>query len=543
MGGLERGLAFLVNSAPPCLLFEDDHLLVANKPAGLNTHSPSPHAGEGLYDWLRHREPRWSSLAIIHRLDKETSGVIVFAKSVQANQSLTRQFTERKIRKRYLLLTDHPVPDREFSVRSVIVRQGDRYISRSSTVDADPAETTFRFLGKLERFNLMEARPETGRTHQIRVHAADQGFPILGDLLYGGSPAERVFLHAEEIILAHPVSGETLRFEALHDFPAGSRLALRNAIIDPDDTNAYRLIHGESDRWPGQYLERYGDYLLSQSERPLDANALERVQFFAKSTAARGIYHKTWSRHVRQTKAEQSSPQPVSGEEAPGVFEIVENGIKFEISFREGYSVGIFLDQRDNRRRLLTGHVAADFPLYQPPATQSEVLNTFAYTCGFSVCAARAGARVTSLDVSNKYLTWGKRNFQLNGLDPAVHDFIYGDTFDWMRRFAKRGREFDVIVLDPPTFSQSRESGVFQAEKHYGKLVAAALPVLKRGGLLLCSTNAARLEPERFLAMISQSIEGARRQLRQQKYFPQPIDFPISREEPAYLKTVWLRID
>src|SRR5213594_3199576 len=81
------------------LLFEDEHLLVVNKPAGLSTHAPAPFAGEGLYDWLRHREPRWASLAIIHRLDKETSGVIVFSKTPRANRSLTEQFTKRSVRK------------------------------------------------------------------------------------------------------------------------------------------------------------------------------------------------------------------------------------------------------------------------------------------------------------------------------------------------------------------------------------------------------------------------------------------------------------
>src|SRR5438552_11715034 len=73
----------------PCVIFEDDHLLVVNKPAGLNTHAPSPYAGEGMYDWLRPREPRWGKLAIIHRLDKETSGVMVFSKTPLANRSLT----------------------------------------------------------------------------------------------------------------------------------------------------------------------------------------------------------------------------------------------------------------------------------------------------------------------------------------------------------------------------------------------------------------------------------------------------------------------
>src|SRR5437762_14022846 len=95
---------------PLLILFEDEHLLVVNKPAGMNTHAPSPFAGEGLYDWLRNREPRWASLAIIHRLDKETSGVMVFAKTPLANRSLTKQFTERAVQKKYLLITDRPPP-------------------------------------------------------------------------------------------------------------------------------------------------------------------------------------------------------------------------------------------------------------------------------------------------------------------------------------------------------------------------------------------------------------------------------------------------
>jgi 23S rRNA (cytosine1962-C5)-methyltransferase len=169
-------------------------------------------------------------------------------------------------------------------------------------------------------------------------------------------------------------------------------------------------------------------------------------------------------------------------------------------------------------------------------------LNCFAYTCGFSVCAAKAGARTTSLDLSKKYLEWGKRNFTRNGLDPAAHDFIFGDTFDWLRRLAKKGRAFDVIVLDPPTFSQSKEHGTFRAEKDFGKLVTAALPVLKPGGILFASTNAAEFSPEEFLADIETAVRVAKRKIVKQHYVPQPPDFPISRDEPAYLKTVWMKI-
>jgi 23S rRNA (cytosine1962-C5)-methyltransferase len=319
---------------------------------------------------------------------------------------------------------------------------------------------------------------------------------------------------------------------------------LRSAIIEPDLTNAFRLIHGASDGWRGWFVEKLGDFLLSQSESSLNEKQREELSRLAKIFDARGAYHKILSRQVRHATMTESSPQLIFGEAAPERFEILENGVRYEMSFAEGYSVGLFLDQRDNRRRFLTGRVAADFPFFKSKIGnwKLEILNCFAYTCGFSVCAATAGAKTTSLDLSKKYLAWGKRNFALNGIDPAQHDFIFGDTFDWLRRFAKKGRAFDVIVLDPPTFSQSKESGMFRVEKDFGKLVAAALPVLKPSGVLFCSTNAADFPPEKFLAEIEKAA-AARRKILQKHYFPQPPDFPVSREEPAYLKTGWMRVE
>lgn len=529
----------------PCVIFEDEHLLVINKPAGMNTHAPSPFAGEGIYDWLRAREPRWAALAIIHRLDKETSGVLVFGKSALANRSLTEQFSDRTIRKKYFLLADRPMPARELVVKSKIIRAGDRYVSGPT---GEMAETRFKQIRSNERTRLghktdavecfeIEAEPLTGRTHQIRVHAAEKGFPILGDTLYGGSRFARVCLHAAEITLKHPSTLEERTFRAPVDFASDARVDLRAALIDAQETNAFRLIHGTSDGFPGFHVERLNDFLLAQSEKPLTEPQQARLRDI--STHSTGVYHKILSRHVRGASATEVSPQLIHGEAAPERFTVRENGVQFELSFREGYSVGLFLDQRDNRRRLLTGHIAAGFPLQLAGA---ELLNVFAYTCGFSVCAAKAGAKTTSLDLSKKYLEWGKRNFALNGLDAAEHDFIYGDAFDWLRRLTKKKRAFDVIVLDPPTFSQSKEHGVFRAEKNYGELISAALPLLKSDGVLLASTNAADWAPEDFLAAVEKSIREGKRKILQQHYAPQPPDFPVSRAEPAYLKTVWMRI-
>jgi 23S rRNA (cytosine1962-C5)-methyltransferase len=127
-------------------------------------------------------------------------------------------------------------------------------------------------------------------------------------------------------------------------------------------------------------------------------------------------------------------------------------------------------------------------------------------------------------------------------MDPARHEFIFGDAFDWFRRLAKKKRVFDIIILDPPTFSRSKERGVFQVEKDYGALLAAALPLLKPGGLILASSNTATLGPEKFLDAIDRSLAQSRRRVLARQYIPQPPDFPVHRDEPAHLKTIWLQI-
>jgi len=526
------------NTSRLCL-YEDADLLVVNKPAGMNTHSPAPYAGEGIYDWLRHREPRWADLAIIHRLDKETSGVLVFGKTPAANRSLTDQFTQRTIRKTYVLLTDRSAPSGPLQSVSTIARAGETYVSRPLTGNAPAAETHFRPRGTDLGFFCIEATPLTGRTHQIRVHAAEAGFPVLGDTLYGGTAWTKVCLHAEALVLRHPTLGRVMTFSAPVDFGRDPRLALREAIIDAAETNAFRLVHGSADGYPGWQVDRLDQFLLSQWETELSPS---QRAWLEGAMGRGGAYHKLLQRRVRQTSITDVSPRHVGGQNAPPRFVVRENQLVFELSLQEGYSTGLFLDQRENRRRILKNHVAGGFPLFPTGGSSPALLNAFAYTCGFSVCAAAAGARTTSLDLSAKYLEWGKRNFALNGLAPEQHEFLHGDVFDWLRRLAKKQRTFDVVLLDPPTFSQSKQSGIFRAERDYGSLAGSALKVLRPQGVLFASTNAASLAPERFVAELETAVEKAGRRILQRHFVPQPPDFPISRAEPGYLKTIWLRI-
>jgi 23S rRNA (cytosine1962-C5)-methyltransferase len=348
-----------------------------------------------------------------------------------------------------------------------------------------------------------------------------------------------MWLHAETLKLRHPGSEAPVSFHAPADFDLPAASALRAACVAADETDAFRLVHGAADGSPGWYVDQLDGWLLSQSEQ-----AAAALPAAADAVGAdRPHYHKVLRRQTRETGVVEASPQLVRGSAVPARFVIRENGVRYEVSFGEGGSVGLFLDQRDNRRRLLVNHVAVRFPLIAGDAADREVLNCFAYTCGFSVCAALAGARATSLDLSRKYLEWGRRNFSLNGLDPAAHDFIHGDVFDWLRRLAKKRRQFDVVLLDPPTFSRSKERGEFRAESDFGGLVTAALSVLRPGGVLFASTTAARLTPPRFLSEVHGAVRAAKRRAVQEHYVPQPPDFPITRDEPAHLKTVWLRVE
>lgn len=527
---------------PHLTVFEDDHLLVVSKPPGMNTHAPGPHAGEGLYDWLRRREPRWSGLAIVQRLDRETSGLLVFPKTRKAAGELTRQFSGREVVKEYLLVTDRRPAAGEFEARSWIRKGAGRFESHQREGDGLEARTRFRVEAEEGGRWRLRAEPLTGRTHQIRLHAAEHGIPILGDVLYGGTPHPRLCLHASRLGLRHPETGEALAFRDEARFEAEPAMMLRRAVIDSGATNAWRVVHGAADGRPGWYVDRLGDTWLASVLEDPGASPPEWLLERAREAGARGVYRRLLQRHVRGATPSEAAPVLWWGEPVAGTFPIRENGLTFLMDLAAGYSAGLFLDQRDNRRRLRINWVGPDFPLCEGGWEGRSVLNAFAYTCGFSVAAAIGGARTASLDLSRRALDWGRRNFEANGLDPAAHEFLLGDAMDWFRRLARKGRRFDVVLLDPPTFSQSRERGVFRVESDYAALVTAATRVLAENGVLFASTNAARLDPERFVERVHTGLRDAGRRVERELFVPQPPDMPVVREEPAYLKTLWLKV-
>ncbi len=521
---------------PPLILFEDDHLLVIHKPSGINTHKPDHYAQDGIHEWLRKQRREWRDLSILHRLDKETSGVMVFGKTPTADRSLTHQFESGEIRKTY----------RFFTVGKPAVAEQ----TVSSPIDGKSAQTRFRLVDRSLDGAWIEARPETGRTHQVRRHAAQAGWPVWGDKLYGGqtSTAPRLMLHAWRLVLKHPQTGHALRLEApspnvavpCHDHDKkvthssgpmeGRRQALaldcarefRELLFDESATDSYRLISSAADGFPGWVVDRFGGVLL--------------MQRFAAGGPVPGVlrsFAERFEGYVQDlVPGSRTKPEPLGGR-SPDLasdsprFLARENGLRFLVRMDQGFSPGLFLDQRENRQQV------------RALAQGKEILNCFAYTCAFSVAAAAGGGRVTSVDLNRPYLDWGRENFRANGLDPSEHDFIYGDVFDWLQRFARRGRLWDVVLLDPPTFGTTKKGRVFRAAKDYAGLARLACRLVRPGGTLFCSTNQRSVSAEGFVAMIEESLRHEKRALRDGRFETQPFDFRVAEGERPYLKTFW----
>ena len=326
--------------------------------------------------------------------------------------------------------------------------------------------------------------------------------------------------------------------------PSSARGALRKLRSGRNQkTNVCRLIHGAADGWAGLYIDRLADYLLVQSERPLTDAQQQTVQGLRSNLKSKGVYHKHLNRQIQNTSKSNASARLIMGLEAPEFFEATEHHLRYRLSFNEGYSTGLFLDMRENRHRLLSNLIEPGFPVFDRGVGAPKILNTFAYTCSLSVCAARAGAITTSLDLSQKYLEWGRENFHLNQLNPDDHDFIYGDTFDWIKRLAKRGEQYDLVILDPPTFSRSKISGLFRAKSDYGRLAKSASALVRKNGMLLACCNAANLSPAEFKADVRRGIRDGGRKIVQHFQAMQPKDFPVDQQEPAYLKAFWLRLN
>lgn len=305
-------------------------------------------------------------------------------------------------------------------------------------------------------------------------------------------------------------------------------LALRGEFVK-GEANAYRLIHSEGDFLPGLIADRYADFLVVQFQTAgIEQWKETLLDILEAKIKPRGIYEKDDS-EAREWEGLEKRVGRLRGAEPPDYVEIRENGIPFIVDIHAGQKTGFFLDQRENRR-LVSGH-----------AKGKRVLNLFAYSGGFSVYAAAAGAeRVVSVEASERALNTCRANFELNGLKCSEGDslrpyeFICGDAFEYLR---KTGEEFDLTIVDPPAFAKSKDH-VMQASRAYKDINLWAMKRIARGGLLYTSSCSSYVGPDLFQKIIFAAAKDARRDVQILQKTSHAPDHPINifHPEGEYLK-------
>lgn len=314
-----------------------------------------------------------------------------------------------------------------------------------------------------------------------------------------------------------------------------------------EQTTGYRCIHGEGDGWPGLVLDRYASafvlklYSAAWLPRldeiaPLLGEELQPARLVLR--LSRNIQESARPDGLRDGQivtekallAYRLTHSP-NHEAWDGIATFLETGLRFEADVVRGQKTGFFLDQRENRRRV------------ESLAAGCDVLNAFSFSGGFSLYAARGGARsVTDLDISPRALESGERNFALNQIHPVVgrclRNAVQADAFEWLEQH-KRPR-FDLVILDPPSLAK-REAERAGAIRAYAKLAEGGIRVLRPGGMLVAASCSAHVSAEEFFGAIRRSAARSGRRFEVLQTTGHPPDHPATIPEAEYLKCIYLK--
>jgi 23S rRNA (cytosine1962-C5)-methyltransferase len=289
--------------------------------------------------------------------------------------------------------------------------------------------------------------------------------------------------------------------------------------LEAEGTDAYRLCTID-DGW----VERFGrDILISYKHQPIRERLIVELYFWRTSVGF--DLARVFARHLPKKNEERTTPQLVFGDAEENLKSVAcEHFLKYGIDFTAGYSVGLFVDQRENRR-------------YVRQVKPKRFLNCFAYTCAFSVAAASVGAQTVNVDLSKKSLERGRENFALNSLRTDDHKFIADDVMTFLPRLARKGEKFDMIILDPPTFSRSHRGKVFHVEDNFEDLLLSALELAERDCHILLSTNCTTLREKGLEVMARYCLKVTRRAAKFHRQ-PAPAEFPPA----TAASTIWMTL-
>lgn len=313
-------------------------------------------------------------------------------------------------------------------------------------------------------------------------------------------------------------------------------IAMRGAFVADPNTTAYRLVNAESDFLPGLAVDRYGPYLVMQvGTLGIERLKTQLAEWLLELTGCTGVLERS-AMAVRQHEGLGEASGVLAGAVDETVITVIEQGLRFYVDLIHGQKTGFFTDQRENRRQVARY------------CRNARVLNAFSYTGAFAVYALAAGAQtVTNIDTSGDALRLGEANLRLNGFDPDVHsESIAGNVFDVLRdwRSAPQAHDpFDVIILDPPKFAQSK-GHVPQALRGYKEINLSALHLLKPGGILATFSCSGLVSVAEFHQAVFGAAADVGRPLQVLEWLRQANDHPVAVTFPEgeYLKGLICRV-
>ena len=304
-------------------------------------------------------------------------------------------------------------------------------------------------------------------------------------------------------------------------------LALRQSLLNAE-TNAFRVVHSDGDLLPGLIVDRYAEALVVQFHSlGMLRIKKEIVEILLDLLAPTVIVERSDTQALHREGA--TSPKQILYGKMPAKIEILENDLKFRVDLLDGQKTGFYLDQRDNRQRIMS------------IAGGKKLLNCFAYSGGFSVYGAKVGAQTTSVEMSRPALDLAKENFLLNGFDPAAHEFVAANVFEYLRKMPKN--HFDVIVLDPPAFVKQKQQ-VNKGARGYKDINRLAMQQIKPDGFLLTCSCSSFVNRDLFRKIVFSAAAEAERNVQIIAQPSQPFDHPINifHPEGEYLKSLLLHV-
>jgi len=300
----------------------------------------------------------------------------------------------------------------------------------------------------------------------------------------------------------------------------------RKDLVREEESNAYRLIHGESDGIPGLVVDRYADWMVVQVLSAGPEHWREVVLSLLRDiTGIQNVYERS-DVDVRELEGLPLRSGLVHGNLLPDTVQIHEHGLQYQVDIVQGHKTGFYIDQRVNRLRL------------QAYARNREMLNCFSYTGAFAVNALHAGGKsALSVDSSGEALERGKEHIRLNHLPEDRADWLEGDVFQVLRALRDRGRSFDLIVLDPPKFAPTAAQ-VERAARGYKDINLLAFKLLRPGGILFTFSCSGGVQADLFQKIVAGAAFDAGVEARVVETMRQSPDHPVALNFPegAYLK-------